>query len=202
MRRLIVLLSALALCTEFCTANVLTDFLSRLDTLRLSFDYSFEIKAQVPVTGEGTVMMQGNCYCLTSAGLRVWSGDSLRYMADDVVKELYIERVVDSDFNTNPLIYLKDIDGDRVVEGGIVLFDGRRVRSFSILPSDSSKFKSIKVFFSGKDMVGAEFLDTEGTRSVFKITNLSFHKDRLPSSAFSCELSEFKEYQIINMLSD
>lgn len=203
MKKLIAVFPALTLCLGLCADNVFTDFLSRLDSLNVSFDYTFEVKGPVPLAGQGSVLMQGDCYRLTSEGLRIWSDGSVRYVADDISKELYIESIAGSDSNTNPMMNLKNTDRESVVEGVDVLFNGRRVQSFSINPSDSAKFKSVSVFFYGKNIVGAEFVDRDGTRTVFKISNFLFRKDRLPASEFSCELSEFnKEYQIIDMLSD
>lgn len=202
MKKLIAIFPALTLCLGLYANNVLTDFLSRLDSLNVSFDYTFEVKGPVPLAGQGSVLMQGDCYRLTSEGLRIWSDGSVRYVADDISKELYIESIKGSDFNSNPMMNLKNIDGERVFESADVLFNGRRVQSFSITPSDSAKFESVSVFFYGKNIVGAEFVYRDGARTVFKISNFLFRKERLPASEFSCELPEFKEYQIIDMLSD
>ena len=202
MKKLIAIFPALTLCLGLYANNVLTDFLSRLDSLNVSFDYTFEVNGPVPLAGQGSVLMQGDCYHLTSEGLRIWSDGSVRYVADDISKELYIESIKGSDFNSNPMMNLKNIDGERVFESADVLFNGRRVQSFSITPSDSAKFESVSVFFYGKNIVGAEFVYRDGARTVFKISNFLFRKERLPASEFSCELSEFKKYQIIDMLSD
>lgn len=109
MRRLTAILSLL-LPFVFIPAAAQTDLQSILKGTSanpVSFDYTFTASGKVPVTGGGSVSVQGKMYRTEGGGLKIWCDSLTRWTLDTEAKEAYIEKVSDSpDILSDPVPYL------------------------------------------------------------------------------------------------
>lgn len=58
---------------------------------KVSFNYSLDSDGLLPVPKEGSVVIDGNCFCIKSKALEVWCDGTTRWTVDNEAKEVYIE---------------------------------------------------------------------------------------------------------------
>ena len=67
--------------------SLLTHFAGK----RVTFDYSLQTDAKMPVAQEGSAVIDGNCFCIKGKGLEIWCDGTTRWTVDTEAKEVYIE---------------------------------------------------------------------------------------------------------------
>ena len=108
MKRLTAILSVL-LSVAFSAAAQpdLQTILKQTSVNPVSFDYSYASAGKIPVTGKGSVSVQGKMYRTEGGGLKIWCDSLTRWTLDMESKEAYIEKVSDSpDILSDPVPYL------------------------------------------------------------------------------------------------
>lgn len=77
----------LALACVLCCLSAHAQFGNR----NLSFDFSFTAEGDMTVTGNGSAVIQDDCYHVDTNGLDIWCDGQTRWTIDKESKEVYIE---------------------------------------------------------------------------------------------------------------
>ena len=61
----------------------------------LSFGFTYKVEGTVPVSGEGTARVQGNCFCVKAGLVEYWSDGKTQWVVDKEAREVYIQDAED-----------------------------------------------------------------------------------------------------------
>jgi outer membrane lipoprotein-sorting protein len=136
MKRLFALLLVL---TAFSAAgqNVVTDFAKSLTDGCASFGYTYSMSGQVPLSGSGTIRLQGDAFTMQGDGLEVYCDGSTRWTVDTVAEECYIEAVEPGglDYEANPALIVGAVDkAFRLTGTKAATFNSRKVTEAVLVP--------------------------------------------------------------------
>ena len=120
MKRILFTMSVLLCLAAFSAAGQedrVRVFLDKLAENCVSLSYSFKTCSAVPVSGEGTAIIRGDCYYVNGNGMEIWCDGQTRWVVDRSAGEVVIEAVDASstDWLTNPVAWLKQTGDDAPV---------------------------------------------------------------------------------------
>lgn len=108
---MICIIATLALCWQSSAQNNSPEAL--LEKCRencVSLDYSFSVRGDLPVTGSGNALIQGESFRTSGNGMSVYCDGKTRWTVDENAKEVYIENVAPGEDAGNVIRgYLVDI---------------------------------------------------------------------------------------------
>lgn len=193
-----------ALVTALVSAVALSpvdEFISRVSSSEVSFEYSYEVQSRPKVVGSGHGKVQGKCYVLEADGLRMISNGKTKWTADDDAMELVIEDVAGSqDIFSNPARLLTAFD--KVMTLSSSSSSGGRYTA-EYVPSGTDRVKNMQIVLSkGKDgyVVGRmEVVVPDGTRTVIVFSSMKFTA-KSPASAFTLSTSTLSSDWVITDL--
>jgi len=106
MRKTILLIILAAVCSSLHAQDPVQIIRQRLADGRISAKFSFRMSGKVPVTGDGTLTVEGNCYCLEGKELVIKNDGTTKWSVDTKAKEVYVDDSAGlEEFLTNPKIY-------------------------------------------------------------------------------------------------
>lgn len=119
MKRYLLIAAIILLQVSGTGAQDLSAILSKLDSSRVSLDFSCTVdNAGTPLRLKGNALAQGNCYRVDAAGMEVRCNGSCRWTVDREAREVYIEEAEGlEEFVSEPERYLgavSDLRIDRV----------------------------------------------------------------------------------------
>lgn len=104
----------------------------RLESGRVSFDYSLTVEGNVPVKQSGSVVIDGDCYFIKGNGTEVRCDGTTLWTVDTEAREVYIENSAGvREFLADPAAYLDKVSGLKVGEttaSGVYSDDGNCVK--------------------------------------------------------------------------
>lgn len=179
---------------SFAKSKTLDSFVTKVSASLVSFDYSFSMPTKkAKMTGNGSVMVQGNSFVMNGNGLEIWCDGKTRWTIDRLSEEALIEYVDDSyeSFATNPALMIASVDDAfREVSFSSTKFEGKVVDASYLSPLHKGKgsmdIASLMLYFkSGSSvLVGARVTLNDGSVSDFTITNLKFEKSDKSKESF------------------
>lgn len=175
---LIVLTAVSALAQE---RSAFDAFASSLTTGEVSFNYSFKVKSDVPLSGSGSAILSGASYMIKGNGLEIWCDGKTRWTVDRTACEAYIEAVEEdsADYMANPAMLLGALSQAfdiREIKSGS--FNGASTKDIYLEPSiEDTGLESVVLSLSGTTPRGAKITVDDGTVTVFTITSYAV-KDR------------------------
>lgn len=100
------------LCIAAAGQNVVTDFAKTLSDACASFGYTYSMSGQVPLSGSGTIKLQGDTFIMKGDGLEVYCDGTTRWTVDTAAEECYIEGVKEGglDYEANPALIVGAVD--------------------------------------------------------------------------------------------
>ena len=136
MKKLTALLLVL---TAFSAAgqNLVTDFAKSLADGCASFGYTYSMSGQVPLSGSGTVRLQGDAFTMKGDGLEVYCNGSTRWTVDTAAEECYIESVKPGglDYEANPALLVGAVDkAFRLTGTKAATFNSKKVTEAVLVP--------------------------------------------------------------------
>ncbi len=167
-------------------SKTLENFISKVSSSLVSFDYSFSmqsVKSKTKMTGSGTVKVLGNAFRMEGDGMEVWCDGSTRWTVDRLSEEALVESVDDSydSYATNPALMVTAVDEAFNEESfGASKFQGKVVDASVLTPVRKGKYSmdiaQLKLFFrSGtSELVGAEVKLNDGSVSEFTISGMDY----------------------------
>lgn len=83
------------------------EILGLIENSRVSLTYSCNVKMDVQMKSSGNLMVQKNCYKLSTAGVDIYCDGENRWTVDSTAKEVYIEPTMGAkEFLSNQELYL------------------------------------------------------------------------------------------------
>ncbi len=136
MKRLTVLLLVLSSLTA-AGQNIVTDFAKSLSDGCATFGYSYSVSGQVPLSGSGTIRLQGDAFTMQGDGLEVYCDGATRWTLDTAAEECYIESVEAGglDYEANPALLVGAVDKAFKLSGtSSKTFNGTKVTEAVLKP--------------------------------------------------------------------
>ena len=119
MKRIVIALMALIATSVAFGQNTIADLAGKLDSHKITLNYSCTVKFDVPMKSTGTVTVQQNSYKLSTAGVDIYCDGESRWTVDPSAKEVYIENATGvKEFLSDPQRYLdclSDVELSNVV---------------------------------------------------------------------------------------
>ena len=170
--------------------GILSLFSQRVQTSLVSFDYSFKVAADLPLTGKGSVEFEGESFHMKGNGLELWSDGESRWTFDSSSMELYIETVDPScvDYISNPVALLRDASTAFTQTGEkSTVFAGVKAVCVSLVPVDrKTGLGSVSIYFNSENIpVGASVTVSDGTVTTFTFSSFAFKKPE--GKKFACD---------------
>ena len=136
MKRLTALLLVL---TAFSAAgqNIVSDFAKSLYDGCASFGYTYSMSGQVPLSGSGTLRLQGDAFVMKGDGLEVYCDGATRWTVDTVAEECYIESVEPGglDYDANPALLVGAVDkAFQLKKTATATFNSKKVTEAMLVP--------------------------------------------------------------------
>lgn len=174
-------IGAILISAAMSAQTPLSDFTSSLEGKLVSFDYSFKVKGDVPVMGEGTVAFKNSSFSMKGNGLEVFSDGKIRWTVDTSDKEVYIEEVNPDDANyvSNPAMLLANVEEAFSVksEKAATVF-GKSAKALTLEPAIKGTGLSTAVLYlSGNTPIGIDITIKDGTVTTFKLGNYKLSDD-------------------------
>ena len=136
MKRLTLLLIVL---TAFNAAgqNIATDFARSLADGCATFGFTYSMGGQVPLSGSGTVRIQGDAFIMQGDGLEVYCDGATRWTVDTAAEECYVESVKAGglDYEANPALLVGAVDkAFNLKKTAAATFNGKKVTEAVLVP--------------------------------------------------------------------
>ena len=136
MKRLTALLFLLTTLTA-AGQNIVTDFAKTLADGCATFGYSYSMTGNVPLSGSGTIRLQGDAFSMEGDGLEVWCDGTTRWTVDTVAEECYIEGVEPGglDYEANPALLVGAVDkAFKLKKTASATFNAQKVTEAVLVP--------------------------------------------------------------------
>lgn len=173
-----ILLSAIFLLLSLIPAKadkVLDSFSAKVAKSTVSFNYSYAVKGDMPLTGKGTGEVCENEFHVKGNGLDIWCDGKTRWMVDSASKEVIIEKVSDSEaYTVNPALFITDVAKSfNVVSANTATFKGKSYHCVALSPKVKSNITGVKLYFSGEDLRAATVTSKDGSTTEFELSGVS-----------------------------
>lgn len=183
--------------------NIVSDFAASLKGHKASFDYSYAVKGDLPLSGKGKVALQGDAFTMTGNGLEIYCDGATRWTVDTAAEECYIESVSGEtpDYEANPALLVGAVDkAFALKKTSSTTFKGKKVTAAYMEPkTKGTNFKSVTLFFAGKSLEGASIVVNDGTVTEFVISGLTL-TDAKAKSTYSFDTKKLSKSYIITDL--
>ena len=150
----------------------------------VTFSYSFTVRGNAPVRGEGTAVLQGNMFIVKGNGMEIWCDGKSRWTADRTAKELIVEDVDgQASIEANPALLISSLESSfRPTETAVESVSGKKLHKVSYVPSVKG---TLDVWFTdaAKPLI-VKLSASLGKKGVvdLKISSMSFGPLRAASS--------------------
>lgn len=154
----------------------------------VTFSYSFTMRGNAPVHGEGTAVLQGNMFIVKGNGMEIWCDGKSRWTADRTAKELIVEDVDgQASIEANPALLISSLESSfRPTETAAESVSGKKLHKVSYVPSvKGTGVTALDVWFTdaAKPLIVklSASLEKKGVVDL-KISSMSFGPLRAASS--------------------
>jgi len=117
--------------------DIVSQFANDLSAGCATFGYTYSAGGQVPLSGSGTIKLQGDSFVMKGDGLEVYCDGTTRWTVDTAAEECYIEDVKDGDagYEANPALLVGAVDKAFTLKGtSSTTFTGQRVTKATLVP--------------------------------------------------------------------
>lgn len=199
------LLTLSLLCTVGAPAQergAFDDFAATLAASDVRFQYAFEVRGDVPMTGSGTAALRGAAYHVSGNGMEFWCDGVTRWIVDRTAKEAYIESVDPSaaDYISNPAALLGALHrAFRVETVSDVTLGGRKLRCFRLAPSvEETGLDAVAVYLDGSVPVRVLITVEDGTETLFRLSD--YRVKEKSDAAFSFDIASLGSDYVVTDL--
>ena len=119
MKRLFTLLLALAAVLPAAAQSGAESLRALIDSNRVSFNYTLSAKDKPAISTSGTVLLDGECYHMSTRGADIWCDGVTKWTVDSEAKEVYIEDSDSREFLTHPTRYLDKVENLKVTDKSV-----------------------------------------------------------------------------------
>lgn len=184
--------------------NIVTDFAKTLADSRATFRYSYSMTGQVPLSGSGTIALQGDAFTMKGDGLEVWCDGATRWTVDTVAEECYIESVSEGglDYEANPALLVGAVDKAFKLKKTLsTTFNARKVTEAVMVPNTSGgNISEISLMLtSDKKPAGLLVRTTDGNLITVTVKDFTLG-DAAPVKDFAFNTKKLNDNYIITDL--
>ncbi len=118
--------------------NIVTEFAKDLSVGCATFGYTYSAGGQIPLSGSGTIKLQGDAFVMKGDGLEVYCDGVTRWTVDTAAEECYIENVMDggAGYEANPALLVGAVDKAFTLTGTTATtFTGLKVTKATLVPT-------------------------------------------------------------------
>lgn len=192
---LLAVVSGLA-CSRYCISDAAEPVCSlerlegRINSSEISFSYTYKAaKDNVSMTGQGTVILQGEAFILDVNGLEIYCDGSTRWTLDSGAEELVIESYdsYSEDLSANPAMLLRRLTGFfETVSQSDAEYGGEKAIRVELKPKSYPQFRSVTLYFrqghpDSDILIGASIVAADGTVTDFTVTDFRYGPKGDPS---------------------
>jgi len=162
---------------ESSSGTLLGEFTSKVSSSLVSFSYTYSVNSKVKIQGSGYAMLQGNAFYMKGNGLEIWCNGRTKWTVDRTAGEAVVESADANadDYDANPARMIGSVSKVfDVVSDSKGTFNGKKVDMFVLSPRVKMSIRRLKLYFSGKDLVGASVAANDGNVTDFVIFNMIF----------------------------
>ena len=199
------LLTVFAFCAFWATAQEsgpLEGFAANLASGEVSFKYSFEVKGDIPMKGNGTAALNGDRYHVFGNGMDLWCDGKTRWTIDRNAREAYIEAVDPdaADYLSNPASLLSALDRAFEVQSvSDVTLSGKKLRAVKMTPAvEDTGLQTVTLYLDGAAPARVSITVDDGTETLFRISGYSVKEKS--DAAFSFDIASLgAEYVVTDL---
>ena len=199
------LLTVFAFCAFWATAQEsgpLDAFAANLASGEVSFKYSFEVKGDIPMKGNGTAALNGDSYHVFGNGMDLWCDGKTRWTIDRNAQEAYIEAVDPNvaDYLSNPASLLGALDrAFEVKDVSDVTLSGKKLRAVKMIPAlEDTGLQTVTLYLDGSAPARVSIVVEDGTETLFRISGFSVKEKS--DAAFSFDIASLgSEYVVTDL---
>ena len=199
---LTLLLAALALSLPARADRVLKAFTEKVASACVSFEYTWRTVDDVPMTGAGKAMLQGDAFRVEGNGIEMACDGHTRWSADPAAKEMVLETVDGAlDVAGNPVLLITRLEEVFTVsDAGQSTFRGKTLHTVALTPRVACGMSLVKLYFlPDGGLRGVRVVATDGTQTEFALSGWTFAQRR-DLSAFSYDMSTLDNSWVISDL--
>lgn len=203
MKRLLAIsISLFVFCSLAWADGVLDAFSSKAASSHVTFDFTYELKADMTmkISGEGEVY--GNSFHITTQDMEIWCDGSKRWLVDPVAKEVIIESVSSSEdvYAMNPALFITNASKSfNLQSSGNAQFKNKTYHRVVLAPKSNSTIDTIKLYFSADKLQWAQVESSDGSVNEFELRNIKFNTD---GKVLKFDTSSLDDSWIITDMSD
>lgn len=179
MKRSIILASMLALLAAVPAKadKVLDAFSAKASASCVDFSYTFAVKGDIPLSGNGTGTVKGGSFHVSGNGIDIWCDGRNRWTVDKDAREVIVESVdgAEDSYAVNPALFITDLSASfKEVAAGSDVFRGKTYHCVKLAPMVSGSITGLKLFFSGNDLKAAVVTLKDGMVTEFELSGVTF----------------------------
>ena len=184
--------------------NIVTEFAKDLSVGCATFGYTYSAGGQIPLSGSGTIKLQGDAFVMKGDGLEVYCDGVTRWTVDTAAEECYIETVMDggAGYEANPALLVGAVDKAFTLKGTTATtFTGVKVTKATLVPTskDGNITELSLMLTSARKPAGLLVSTTDG--NVITVTVRDFAIEPITSlNSFSFDTKKLNRDYIITDL--
>ena len=191
-----------ALCAFAQEGGPLDAFAANLASGEVYFKYSFEVKGDIPMKGNGTAALCGASYHVFGNGMDLWCDGKTRWTVDRNAREAYIEAVDPdaADYLSNPASLLGALESAFEVKSvSDVTLSGKKLRSVGMVPAvDDTGLQTVTLYLDGAVPARVSIVVEDGTETLFRITGFTVKEKS--DAAFSFDIASLGSDYVVTDL--
>lgn len=204
MKKFILTITTALIGLSLSAQNIISDFTGTLNGHCSSFEYQYSMSGSVPMSGNGSVKLQGDSFVMKGDGLEIFCDGKTRWTNDVVAEECYIEKVDGGslDFEANPALLVAAVDkAFTLKKTSSATFNGKKVTEASLAPvKKKGNIGDVSLFLSADlKPVGATLKLGDGSTITITIRNFTLG-DQLPTKEFTLDTKKLDKSYIITDL--
>ena len=194
MKRLVLLtLSVFCVCAAFAQEQGPLDAIARtLSSGESRFNYSFEVKGDIPMKGNGAAALCGEAYHIFGNEMEIWCDGKTRWTIDRNTCEAYVEAVdADAyDYISNPATLLEALPRAFEIRSvSDVTLGGKALKLVRLVPAvGDTGLKSVGLYLDGAVPARVSITVDDGTETLFRLTGFTV-REKSDASAFAFDIA-------------
>lgn len=181
MKRLLAIsISIFAFCSIAWADGVLDAFSTKAASSYVTFDFSYELKADIAMNLSGKGEVFGNSFHIITQDLEIWCDGSKRWIVDPIAKEVIVESISSSEdvYAMNPALFITNASKSfNLQSSGNTQFKNKSYHRVVLVPKSDSTIETIKLYFNASELQWAQVESSDGSINEFELKNIKFDTD-------------------------
>ena len=205
MKRIFLLtLAFLAACAAFAQEQGPLDALSRiLASGEVRFKYSFEVKGDIPMKGNGSAALCGEAYHIFGNDMEIWCDGKTRWTIDRHAGEAYVEAIDPeaADYVSNPATLLEALPYAFEIQSvSQVTLGGKALKAVKLAPSIADTgLNAVVLYLDGSVPARVSITVDDGTETLFRLSAFTV-REKSDAAAFAFDIASLGSDYVVTDL--